>query len=183
VATVLPQWEQRMNPPFAHSRRQDSPNFKRKLVAGPCLEYLLHPLLSQGLVMPVVVRIDKQQGLVFRKATGTISVEELLASFLSVLQHPDYRSGMSSLNDLREVTVSSYSPQVKKIAEFLKNHSEQTGAARAALVVSSDAMFGMGRALQGFASRSPMEIEIFRDMGEARKWLGLEPEEDGSVQM
>ena len=33
---------------------------------------------------------------------------------------------------------------------------------------------GMARMLQGYAAKAPLEIRVFYEMEEARKWLGLE---------
>jgi len=126
--------------------------------------------------MPIEVRIDKQLGVVLRRVTGKVTTEELIANFIETLQHPDYRPGMRSLSDLREVHPSTFSADARKIGDFVVSRSKQTGSARAAIVVSQDASYGMVRVLQVFAQNSPMDIQVFRDMNEARTWLGLDEE-------
>jgi hypothetical protein len=124
--------------------------------------------------VPVEVRIDVERGVVIRRAWGEVTVNELTESFSKVLQDPDYRSGMPSLSDLRDLKVTGFTPTIRGIAEFIERRREQTGAARAAVVVSSEAAYGLLRMLQALTHKSPMEIRPFRKMEEALEWLGLD---------
>ena len=45
-----------------------------------------------------------------------------------------------------------------------------------AFVASSDAAFGMARMYQAFRAGSQASFHVFREMSEAREWLGLSPE-------
>jgi len=43
-------------------------------------------------------------------------------------------------------------------------------------VASNDVAYGLSRMYQAFRSESPLELRVFREMDEAREWLGLPPE-------
>jgi hypothetical protein len=53
--------------------------------------------------MPVNQTIDKRGGIIYRTVSGSVTMDELLRSFGSVLADVDYRPGMKSLTDMREV--------------------------------------------------------------------------------
>jgi tetrahydromethanopterin S-methyltransferase subunit E len=47
---------------------------------------------------------------------------------------------------------------------------------RVAMVATTDVHYGLSRMYQAFRSDSPLDLRVFRDMREARTWLGLAPE-------
>ena len=49
---------------------------------------------------------------------------------------------------------------------------------RRAIVTARDIDFGMSRMYMTLLNSEPDGVRVFRDMAEARQWLGLEPEAD-----
>ncbi len=45
---------------------------------------------------------------------------------------------------------------------------------RRAIVAETDIKFGMARMYEMYGEADPTQIEVFRDMAEARRWLGLD---------
>ncbi len=45
---------------------------------------------------------------------------------------------------------------------------------RRAIVADKDITFGMARMYEVFREDAPEEIKLFRDIAEARRWLGLD---------
>ncbi len=123
--------------------------------------------------MPTSFRIDKNAGIVYRTITGEMTTEELIESYTSMLEHPDFRPGMSALTDMREKRASAYRRDVLLIAEFVRAHHDRIGHLRLAVVVSSSASYGMMRELKAELEESPVEIGIFRDLPAAEEWLGI----------
>lgn len=130
------------------------------------------------LVMKVQLRIDSARGVLYWKASGHFSLQELLGAVAEVMKHPDYRPGLKSLNDLREVTVSFTTAEVRTVAEFLKGQDGLIGQGKIAMVLSNDAAYGMTRAFQVYATNPSMQFEVFRDIPSACEWLGIDPPED-----
>lgn len=126
--------------------------------------------------MPVDIVIDEKNGLVVRKLTGEVSVDEIIASFAATICRPDYQPGMNTLVDLTAYTHQNDTADMRKIADFFLAHRDRVKGARAAVVVSQTVSFGMVRMLQTFLDRTQMLLEVFYDLGEARAWLGLDPE-------
>ncbi|MBW1813454.1 MAG: hypothetical protein JRJ39_07210 [Deltaproteobacteria bacterium] len=123
--------------------------------------------------MPVDVSIDKKSDLVLRVVQGLVSTDELLKSLEDVLNHPDYHPGMKSLTDLREATPFTNTGDVEQIANLLQKRKDRFKEGKAAVVVSKEVSYGMIRMLQAYAADSPFEIEVFYDIEEAKKWLGV----------
>jgi len=124
------------------------------------------------------LRIDTERGILYWKASGHFTLQELLVAVAEVVKHPDYRPGLKSLNDLRGVTVSFTTAEVRTVAEFLKNQDGLIGQGKIAIVLSQDAVYGMTRAFQVYATTPSMQFEVFRDIPAACEWLGIDlPEE------
>jgi hypothetical protein len=130
--------------------------------------------------MPVEYRIDVEAGVIHRSLIGEVTTDELLADFSRALEDPDYRPGMNSLTDLREVKPYAHRDDVLRVARFLLEHHERIDSFRAAVVVSSDSIYGMVRMLQQELKDTDIEIQVFRDFDAARGWL-LNPAERSSA--
>ena len=48
------------------------------------------------------------------------------------------------------------------------------GSVRKAIVALSPVAYGMARMYQTMMDGSPVEVEVFRDLQEARRWLGVQ---------
>ena len=123
--------------------------------------------------MPVRVSIDVEKNLVHRELHGRVSAEELLESIDAVVNDPDFRPGMKSLNDLRGVIHTADTEYVMKIAQALMGYADRLASAKVAIVVSADVVFGMMRMLQSYISDSPLDVMVFKDLDEAKEWLEL----------
>lgn len=93
-----------------------------------------------------------------------------------MLQHPDFRAGMKALTDMREVTPTALRRDVLRVVRFVREHQEEIGDLRIAVVVPANAEYGLMREPSTELTASPLDIEVFRDIGETRRWLDLGPE-------
>ena len=122
--------------------------------------------------MPTTYVIDKEAGILHRTVSGVVTTDELLESFDEALRDPDYRPGMHMLADMREVTTSAHHGDVAKVARYVREHLEEIGPLKAAVVAPTDASFGLIRMLQANLEEDPIELGVFRTIGEAEEWLG-----------
>jgi len=112
--------------------------------------------------------------LTINKAKGKLTAEELLI-WLS-----EYYSGITTkliLWDFNEADLSSItSEEFMEIAKEVKNRSDLRAEGKTAFVVNNDLGFGLGRMFQAFSEIEGTQLEFmsFRDVVEARKWLGLD---------
>jgi len=123
-------------------------------------------------------RLDPKRGIVYAETSGRTSSHDILDAVVSVLDHPSYRSGMRVLLDMRKVIPSLRRSDVLEIAGFVKAHGEKIGSIQLAVVVAQVASFGMAQEQKVALDGSPVVMEVFRDITEAREWLGLD-DEDG----
>jgi len=121
--------------------------------------------------MPVTFRIDTEAGIVFTVIEGPLDTDELLRELAAMIQHPDFKPGMSGITDLRNSEMDTFTDDVQRVAEFFISHKEQVGVSRSAIVLSGFVTYGMARMFQAFADESSLDTRIFQDMDEALEWI------------
>jgi hypothetical protein len=121
--------------------------------------------------MPVTYHIDKINKIVFVNATGEFTAEDFRIHKLKLADDPDFDPYFGVLFDLCSIT------------EFRISSAETRGfsmenifhkRARRAYVVPTRNVHGMVRMFSILSDFEPDVIQIFRDMAEARCWLGLD---------
>jgi len=124
--------------------------------------------------MPFTFKIDKDIGVVYQTIKGPITTKELLNYFFNIFRHPDYKPGMKYLADIREIEPSLFKKDMDAISAYLKKYLDNIGPLKVAVVVLLDSSYGMLRMLQTYLEDAQIEIDIFRDIDEARKWLQID---------
>ena len=122
--------------------------------------------------MPLTYRIDSDLDLIVTIGEGVVTLDEFRAYRAELMTDPQAHSGMQRLVDLRgveQVAMPStcVHTMVRKDGELVK----RIGHTRTAMVVGSDETFGMARMYQAVSTSE--EIEVFRDIADAREWLRL----------
>lgn len=123
--------------------------------------------------VPIEEAIDKEAGVIRRKYTGMVSGEEIIANFDETVNRPEYRPGMKSLMDFRGYEHQLDSKDMRKMAEFFIEHAESVKGAKAAVVVAHTVSYGLVRMLQVYVEAAPVQVEVFFEMEEAERWLGI----------
>jgi hypothetical protein len=118
--------------------------------------------------------VDREAGLTEFTVTGAVAPEVLLQAIR------DFYAGEPThlvLWDLREADLSALrSDDVRLVVEATEPAGETRPGGLTAMVFSQDAGYGLGRMfeiLQGLRDPS-VRRRSFRDLAEARRWLGLE---------
>ena len=120
--------------------------------------------------MPCEFRIETGVRMVFSRGFGVVTEEDLLNHRRALTGDPDFDPTFYQLIDFMDATALRVSPT------FLQSFAAQrvfAPEARRAIVVPDDAIYGNARAFVAWLVQTPSNIRIFRDMGEARQWLGL----------
>ena len=121
--------------------------------------------------MPVTYHIDKINKMVFVNATGEFTAEDFRMHRRRLADDPDFDPQYGVLFDLRSIT------------EFPISSAETRGfsmeyifhkRARRAYLVPTEEVHGMVRMFSILSDFESDVIQIFRDMAEARRWLGLD---------
>lgn len=120
--------------------------------------------------MPVTFRIDKTLHIVFTRAEGVLTALEISDHQQALLQDPDFDPSFDQLIDGTEITAVGISTaEIRRLAST-KMFGE---GSRRAFVVPRPAIYGVFRMAQILRDAEPDSNKIFRDMEEAKKWLGL----------
>ena len=121
--------------------------------------------------MPASYRIDKSLGLVFTKGEGVLTGQDILTHELRLREDPDFDPSYNQLIDLREVIEFAASAAEMRTISTYHIFNEKS---RRAIVAEKDANFAMARMYEMFREAEPDRIKVFREMAEARRWLGLD---------
>ena len=128
--------------------------------------------------MTISYSIDNRLGGVFTTATGCLTDEELLEDNRKLTVDPEFRSGLIELMDARSVTDLKITPEgIEHLVMQDAADAERLENYRLAMVVSKDAAFGLARMYETMTQHNMPNVKVFRDMNDARRWLGL-PAED-----
>lgn len=123
--------------------------------------------------MPCRYVIDKERRLVVSTASDCVTFAELKAHQEQLASDPDFTPDFNQLLDGTKAT--SLAVTIEQ-AKTLARRKVFSATSRRAFVAPSPAMFGIARVFEAYHSMSdvPSHVCVFYDLGEARKWLGLE---------
>jgi hypothetical protein len=129
--------------------------------------------------MPITYRFDASLNVLFVEMHGIITDEDLLQYAKTATTDTEIPRPYHELIDLREVQVPEASTDsLRRVAATFRDAERAPEGVKIAFVASSDAAYGIARMYQAFRTDSPAAFHVFREMGEARNWLGLPPESD-----
>ncbi len=120
--------------------------------------------------MPSTFSIDTEQRVILAEASGLLTIDDLISAQRRMQEDPDYDNAFRFLLDLRDVTEVQISSEELRL---LADKSSFDSTAKRAYVVPSELVFGMARVYSAFTTADPGALQIFRDMDEARSWLGI----------
>ncbi|MCL4301119.1 MAG: hypothetical protein KJ077_35635 [Anaerolineae bacterium] len=120
--------------------------------------------------MPAFYYIDPQLRIVFSSLEGVVTDEEALNHEERLCYDPHFEPDFSQLIDCRRVT------EVRATNDFIRFiavRSPFSSKAHRAIVAGTDLVYGLARMYQMLRADEE-QIRVFRDMEEARRWLGIE---------
>ncbi len=126
--------------------------------------------------MPTSYRIDRQRHTLFTRRTGVVRDEDISTLWQAIMRDPEIQLGLNELHDLPGVTVCELSTRfVWESAEWFSrfDSDERVRGAKIATVATKDVLYGLSQMDATLRTESPAEFRVFRDMSEAREWLGL----------
>ena len=121
--------------------------------------------------MPASYTIDATRGLVLSNGSGILTGDEMRGHQERLKVDPDFRPDLNQLIDFTGVDQVTISPQ--EIPQLAYNNPFREGSRRA-IVVAQPFHYGLVRIFQAMTEAHGSEIEIFHEVAEARRWLGLE---------
>jgi hypothetical protein len=120
-------------------------------------------------------RIDAQLRTLFIRASGVLRDEDLGLLWRSIISDPEMRPDLNELADYTRVTASTVTTRfvwdlTDSFRRFDRVRSRQ---AKVAVVAKLDVLYGLALMSETLSEPSPVQYRTFRDVSEAREWLGL----------
>lgn len=119
--------------------------------------------------MPLTYRIDRVSKIVFSTAEGAITYQDVLDHEEHIHHDPDFEPEFSQLVDCRQVTEAKLTADFMRSVALVNIFSPK---ARRAFVTKGNFVYGLLRMYQ--ILKADAHIAVFRDMDEARHWLGMD---------
>lgn len=120
--------------------------------------------------MGMSYRIDTARRLVVTRIWDTFSNDDLRDGISHLMADLRFDHRYRSLVDMRDVT--SITVDTRVLVEAARTPIFTSGARRA-IVALSDCAFGIARMYAAYAEHDGCSVQVFRDVAEAEKWLGL----------
>jgi hypothetical protein len=129
--------------------------------------------------MPIRIRVDPAARVRHSVLEGIIGDDDLVNAYAAVLGHPDFDPTLNDLVDARTVRRVDVTPVgVRRLADLVQQIDRLALPTKVAVVAADDVAYDTARMYEALRAgqRAPAEHRVFRDMAEARQWLGIGPE-------
>ena len=113
----------------------------------------------------------------FTTIEGPTGYEDVKTYLDALMQEPRFRPGMPGLIDCRTVKSLFSISDLRKTAADAKSRPQMQVPGRAAVLASSNLIYGLLRMYEVFNEGNPAEIRVFREPDEAMRWLKGEADE------
>ena len=117
--------------------------------------------------MPADNRIDRSKRLVYSRAWGVLTDQDLTSNRANLFADPAFEPNLDQLYDFTDVTEVKITSEAR-LRMALTSRFAPTS--RRAVVVSSDEAFGMARMYSILSGHEEL-IQVFRDRASAMRWL------------
>jgi len=124
-----------------------------------------------GRPMPITFQIDRDAGIVRTRLSGQFSAPEVTAYRDRLLSDPDYRPGMLGFVDCREIESLPSADALQLLALEITRRQNTVGTTRVAVVVASEAAYGLMRMYEVYTAATSIKVKVFREEAEALSWL------------
>ncbi len=127
--------------------------------------------------MSLTYRIDTGHRIVVATASGVLTIDDLFAYQRDAWHHEEIR-GYNELVDMRNVDILNppATPSLQRFSEFAASMDEFVGDSKLAIVAKGDLDFGLARMFQAFRELNPKsrkKVQVFRSLGDALAYLGV----------
>jgi hypothetical protein len=120
--------------------------------------------------VPIETTLDHEGRLVTFRVTGTMDTKEMLDAVEKTFVQREPGVVYNVLSDTRAVDQPATPDQIKSLVGDLMRRGTVQGM-RAAMVVGTDASYGMMRMMSAYAEPLGIHVGIFRDTDAARAFL------------
>jgi hypothetical protein len=125
--------------------------------------------------MPISHRYDPELRTLFVELTGEVTANELVDAARKLSSDESVPPGHNELVDLSGIAQTDVTgATLRHVASLYASTDRRPEESRVAIYAPGDLYFGLSRMYGAFRDPSPVQIQIFRELAEARAWLGLD---------
>ncbi len=131
--------------------------------------------------MPIRIELEPGARVRLSRMTGVITDGELLDAYTALIEDPAYDPSLDDLVDTSTVIRVEVTPEgVREVSRVIARMDARNPGTRVAIVSVGGAAFVMARLYTFYreVQGAPATHRVFREMREARAWLGLAPERE-----
>jgi len=121
--------------------------------------------------MPVTYRIDPERKRILTRCEGNSTLSEVLSHFDELELDANCPPGADVLLDLTGMTNVPNVGQIRTAADRAGDAARRVRFGAVAIIVKSDALFGMARVFEAFTDRYFARTSVFRNREAAEAWL------------
>lgn len=121
--------------------------------------------------MPIEHRVDEKTGFLHVRRWGTITAQDEIQALKSRSEDPLVIPGIPVLVDCREVEPPDSTEVIQYLANRIIYIAAELDCGPVAIVVSSDVEYGMARMYMTLTELNHPNIDVFRSMDKALRWL------------
>jgi hypothetical protein len=121
--------------------------------------------------VPVTYEIDKARNLIRTRCEGTVLLEDVVAHFHTLEKDPDCPEHLDVLLDLSGTLTLPTPAKLRVVSDEIGRVRSRVGFGNCAIVVDREALYGIARMFEVFASGRFHATQVFRDRTEAEAWL------------
>ena len=124
--------------------------------------------------MSIHQRWDAEHATLFVRFEPPLSADAFLAWAQALNDDATLPDGRREFIDLSAVETSDITGErLRELADAFRGQDRTQGQTRIAVLVSRDVVFGLGRMYQAYRGEGAVDLEVFRDALQARRWLDL----------
>ena len=131
--------------------------------------------------MSVEYKFDEETNFLYTRFYGVLTDDDLRGQAQAVADDPKIKPGVKEIVDLRGVdSVEASTDSIGVIINIDMEHREKLAGQQTAIVAPRELLYGLSKIYEVLyeLSQGPANVKVFRDIGEARKWLELKPDEN-----
>jgi len=121
--------------------------------------------------MTIQYQIDRSTRRITTRVFGEVTIDEVLEHLDEFLEDPSYEPGLDALLDLVDCETLLEIEQIRSAAGRVTADLSSLRLGRLAIVVVTDALFGMLRMFHTLSEAAFSDAQIFRDRDQALQWL------------
>jgi len=124
---------------------------------------------------PINYRIDRKMKTVFVKATGEISIEDLIDQEKMIIKDSNFEIGFNNYVDFSEAKPSHTVnfDKVKMSKDFVESIQDIRGRCKWAIYAPYTYAYAFSKMFAILARNLTIETKVFREEEKAKKWLGI----------